>query len=111
MFKQTGRYLRKCREAAGISQTELQHKLGYRGRNALVSRVEGGRALYPKAKFSLLRTLVKIEDGELIRAMCQDYSEAAYTELAPLLKKAGKNFNKVKVKKKALRKGQAHPET
>lgn len=86
MFLNTGKYLRECREKAKITQTELQHMLGYKGSNGLVCRVESGRAMYPAKQFNLLRKLVVIEDRDLISAMCLDYSNAAYTNVAPLLK-------------------------
>jgi len=86
MFKETGKYLKAKRIEIGITQTELQHFLGYGGKNGYVSRVEMGRAMYGVSRLKRIIPKLNLNSSYLIELYCRDVLEITKKKLGKLKK-------------------------
>lgn len=75
--REGGRWLKACREAAGLSQRQLAEKVGAEY-YTFISQLETGRGRIPPDRYSLWAEALKMPEKEFVRELLRYYDPITY---------------------------------
>lgn len=81
--KKLGEYLRRKREALGLTQSEVAQKLGY-GSPQFISNIERGISNVPVKSLRIMIDLYQISADEVIQILLEDKKRALLRQLGLL---------------------------
>lgn len=75
--REGGRWLKQCREAAGLSQRELAHLVGAEY-YTFISQLETGRGRIPPDRYQVWAEALKIPPKEFVQNVLRFYDPVTY---------------------------------